>query len=500
MLRAIQDLFVTLSKIFTTPLISIGDTSISLTSLLQLSLYLIIVVLLGRLFKNLLKKVFLVKLGIDESNREAISTIFSYGATTLSIIIILQTQGFNVASLAVLAGGLGVGIGLGFQNITKNFISGLTLLIERPIKTGDFIDLDDNLGFVEEIGLRSTRMRTLRGSHVIVPNGILVEGKIHNLSYDSFKGRIELDVFVSDDSDPVVVTEAMLMSAYMEPAVLREPPPKVIFLGVQENAFRFQLWVWVNEIYNQPAYMSSLRFIIQHNLQQQGIQIPWDHIYIYLPNPEQESRDLTLPEKTISSAINNYQYPQKNQDKNEYLNNESRQMLPHKPLSARDLLLQVTYFENFTALELRKLIEVGYRKRLRPSEILFREGAPGDAFYIILSGSIEVFVEKMNKNLTTLKAGEFFGELALMLGIPRTASVRSIEDTILFAIHKNGFEKILQENPELAEVIVQELAKHQEELSERQNELRKLGLVDAAEDDKNPVIWVRNRLKNIFNL
>ncbi len=87
-----------------------------------------------------------------------------------------------------------------------------------------------------------------------------------------------------------------------------------------------------------------------------------------------------------------------------------------------------------------------------------------------------------------------------MLGIPRTASVRAIEDTILFAIHQKGFEKILHENPELAEVIVQELAKHQEELSQRQNELRILGLVDAEEDDKNSVVWVRNRLKNLFDL
>lgn len=107
----------------------------------------------------------------------------------------------------------------------------MNVLIERPIKIGDFIELDNDLGFVEEIGLRSTRIRTLKGSHIIIPNGILIEGKIHNLSYDSFKGRIELDIFVSDDSDPVLVTETMLMSAYMEPVVLREPPPKVLFLG-----------------------------------------------------------------------------------------------------------------------------------------------------------------------------------------------------------------------------------------------------------------------------
>ncbi|MGD1808297.1 cyclic nucleotide-binding domain-containing protein [Dapis sp. BLCC M126] len=481
MLEAIQKLLVNLAQLFTTPLLFIGDTYISLSLLFQLGIYLIIVLLLGRLFKNLLKKVLLVKLGIDKANREAISTIFSYGLSTLGIIVILQTQGFNVSSLAVLAGGLGVGIGLGFQNITKNFISGLNVLIERPIKIGDFIELENDLGFVEEIGLRSTRIRTLKDSHVIIPNGMLIEGKIHNLTYDNFKGRIEVDVFVSDDSDPVLVTEAILMSAYMEPAVLREPPPKVLFLGFQDNAFKFQLWVWVNEIYNEPIYMSSLRFIIQHNLHQQGILIPWDHFNIYLHHP-QDSKNLESSQNTVIHGLKNHQ------------------SIPNKPLSARDLLMQVTYFENFTDVELRKLIEVGYRKRLKPLDFLFHEGDPGDTFYIILSGSVEVFVEKINKHLTTLKAGKFFGELALMLGIPRTASVRAIEDTILFAIHKKGFEKILHENPELAEVIVQELAKHQEELSERQNELRELGLVDAEEDDKNPVIWVRNRLKNLFDL
>ena len=481
MLEIIQNLLVNLDQMFTTPLLFVGDTYISLSLLLQLFLYLIIVILLGRLFKNLLKKVFLVKLGIDEANREAISTICSYGISTLGVIIILQTQGFNISSLAVLAGGLGVGIGLGFQNITKNFISGLNVLIERPIKIGDFIDLENDLGFVEEIGLRSTRIRTLRGSHIIIPNGMLIEGKIHNLSYDNFKGRIEIDILVSDDSDPVLVTEAVLMSAYMEPAVLREPPPKVLFLGFQDNAFKFQLWVWVNKIYNEPVYTSSLRFLIQHNCHQQGILIPWDHFNIYL-HRQQDSNNLESSQNTVIQGLKNYHSKS------------------DKPLSARDLLMQVTYFENFTDVELRKLIEVGYRKRLKPLDILFHEGDPGDAFYIILSGSVEVFAEKINKHLTTLKAGKFFGELALMLGIPRTASVRAIEDTILFAIHKKGFEKILHENPELAEVIVQELGKHQEELSERQNELRKLGLVDAAEDDKNPVVWVRNRLKNLFDL
>jgi CRP-like cAMP-binding protein len=113
---------------------------------------------------------------------------------------------------------------------------------------------------------------------------------------------------------------------------------------------------------------------------------------------------------------------------------------------------------------------------------------------------VEVFVEKLNKVLTTLNAGQFFGELSLMLGIPRTATVRALEDTLLFVINNKSFEQLLHEQPELAEVIVQELSKHQEELAERQQQLRELGLVDAEEDDNNIVVWVRKRIKNLFSL
>ena len=117
MLEPIQKLLVNLVKLFTTPLLFIGDTNISLSKLFQLGIYLILVLLLGRLFKNLLKRVLLLKLGIDESNREGISTIFSYVLSALAVIVILQTQGFNISSLAVLAGGLGVGIGLSLIHI-----------------------------------------------------------------------------------------------------------------------------------------------------------------------------------------------------------------------------------------------------------------------------------------------------------------------------------------------------------------------------------------------
>ena len=483
--RLLQQFFTKASNLFTASLFQVGNASVSIALIFNLIIAFFLVILIARAFKKLLKNRLLLRLGIDEGNREAIATIISYGVSTLGFLIVLQTTGFNVASLAVLAGGLGVGIGFGLQNITNNFVSGITLLLDRSVKVGDFVEIDNIEGYVKAISIRSTIIRTLDGGDVLVPNSHIIQNKLLNWSYESFVGRIRIPVGVADESDLVLVTETLLTSAYMEPAVLHNPAPYVSFMKFGESSLDFELWVWVNRIDQHPKIRSSLNFIIEHNLRKQGIAMPFPQRDLWLRNPE-----VLIP----------LVHQNKDSQNMTQLSQQQLKDPPSKPLSVRDLLRNVTYFQNFTDLELRQLIEVGYRKRLVESEILFREDDPGDAFYLILSGSIEVFVEKINKHLNTLYAGQFFGELSLMLGIPRTATVRALEDTILFAINNKGFENLLQQQPELAEVIVQELGKRREELSERQQQLRMLGLVDAAEDDKNPVEWVRKRLKNLFTL
>ncbi|MFB2921946.1 cyclic nucleotide-binding domain-containing protein [Aerosakkonema funiforme] len=488
----LKQLFTYIYNIVTAP-IEIGETSVSLSSIVKLILCVLAVIFLTRALKNFLKKYVLTRMGIDEGNREAISTIISYGMATLGFIVVLQTSGFNIASLAVIAGGLGVGIGFGLQDITKNFVSGLTLLVERKLKLGDFIEFDGMSGYIKEISIRSTIIRTFPGGDVVVPNSELVNNRILNWSYENFMGRIDIPIGVAYASDPVLVTETLLKSAYMEPAVLREPPPRVLFLGFGDNSLDFLLWVWVGRIDDRITIKSSLNFIIDYNFRQQGIHIPFPQRDLWLRNPEVLN----------GMGAVAFRDPEKQQEDGGDVPQFAKPQLATqiaRPLAIKDLLRQVTYFQNFTDLELRQLIEVGYRKRLAAGEILFREGDPGDAFYIVLSGSVEVFVAKINKHLTTLTTGQFLGELALMLGIPRTATVRAVEDTILFAITKKGFEKTLQSQPELYDVIVQELGKHKEELAQRQKQLREMGLVNEDEDDKNPIDWMRKRLKNLFNL
>ncbi len=485
-----EELLIKFSNIFTSTIFTIGDNPVSVRSILEIIISFVIVLIVSQGFTNFLKERLLVKLGIDEGNREAISVIIRYLIVAFGVIIAIQGIGFNLASFAVVAGGLGVGIGFGIQDLTTNFVSGLTLLLDRPVKVGDFVELEGLMGIVKKISIRSTIIKTNDDSSVIVPNSNMISNKIVNWSYQNPLLCLRLSIEVSENSDPLLVTETLLNIAYAEAGVLYEPNPKVLFVEFGDNCFKFELLVWTDRPTDREVIKSSLNFAIQYYFRQHGIDFPSNDRDLYLRNPE-----FLLPLLNKNKTVTN--------SKNIYENSLKTPVFPKeikKSSSLSGLLREVTYFEHLTDLELRQLIEIGYRQRLQEQEFLFQENDPGDAFYMILSGSVEVFVEAIDKHLTTLGAGKFFGELSLMLGIPRTASVRALEETILFAINKEGFQKVLTERPDLSEQIIQEIVKHKEELSERQQELREMELVDAAEDDENPVNWVRKRLKNIFSV
>ncbi|MGF1481474.1 MAG: mechanosensitive ion channel domain-containing protein [Cyanophyceae cyanobacterium] len=461
----------------------IGEAELSLLAIAQLIAYLVVVFVLVRLLKNFLQQRVLVKLGIDGGNRAAIATIISYAGGALIYFVILQSSGFNLASLAVLAGGLGVGIGFGLQDLTKNFVSGLTLLIERNVKVGDFVEIDDLEGYVEEVTTRSTIIRTRDGAHIVVPNSQLVENRLVNWTYENQTGRISIDIEVDEDSDPLLVTEALLKSAYQEKHVLSDPSPQVVLRGFGDTSLIFALWVWVNAIDKKPLIISNLHYSIRYSLRAYQVELPTPQRNFWINN----LNDLRLPSQQNGLA-------ERESAEQSALPTSA---VPPSMLLIRDLLKQVPYFQSFSDLELRRVIESGYHQRLKTAEILFQENDPGDTFYIVLAGSVEIWIEKLHRCLSTLEAGQFFGELALLLGIPRTATVKAAEETILFAINQKNFQKILQESPELEEVIFKELSKHQEELAKRQQELKKLGW---DEGESNPLVWVRQRLKKIFNL
>ena len=429
-------------------MLTIGGTSISLLSLLIIGITLITVMLIGRVFKRILKNQILGKLNINPANRETFANIISYFFGAVLFILFLQYFGVNFSTLAVIGGGLGLGLGFGLQDIAKNFISGLTLLFERPIKPGDFVEIEGIKGYVQEISTRSTVLETQDGAEIFIPNSFFINYRFTNWSYNTFTARIRIITSVAYGSDLVMVTELLLQSAYQESRVLSDPSPEVLFMGFGDSGLNFELRVWINPIDQEPEIRSNLNFAIEYLLRENNISIPFPQRDIWLKNPSELSfTSIESPPKVATekpkSTINLVKSPQ---------------------LSIKEMLLQVDYFKNFNPLEIRKLIQVGYRKNLQTSEILFRENDPGDAFYIILSGSVEVYVEKIHKHLVNLGRGSFFGELALMLGMPRTASVKAKEPTILFAVNQENFKKLLINNPDLYNVIIKTLSERIEKI------------------------------------
>ena len=474
-------------KVFTQP-ISLGGISVSLSLIFTILVGFFAVVVASRYVSNWLRDHLLTRLGFQEGTREAIAMIFRYFTITLAFIIVPQVAGLDLSSLAFLAGGLGIGIGFGFQGLAQNFVSGLILDFEQPIRVGDYIELGDLEGTIRKISIRSTIVVTNDGISIIVPNSDLVNHRIINWSYENMNSRIHIPVRVAYGSDPVLVTEALLAATQRDSRILSYPPPQVWLRSFGEDSMNFELLVWIDKPRFRLPIQSSLNFIIHNELYLKNIRIPVSQRDLWLRNPE----DL----KSVFESIY-FKQGEKQSEKVSRINLQKEPFSSPENKSLRDLLKQVVYFENFTDIEILSLIEKGYRQTFMKGEFIFHEGDPGDAFHIILSGSVEIIAEKKaHKHIRDLYAGDFFGELSLLMGIRRSAGVRTKEKTIVFVVNRNIFQSFLSSYPQLANQIAEKLAERKQEFLERKKEL---GLSD--EDlENNPLIWIRKRMRTLFNI
>lgn len=491
----IQKIIQFLYTIFTQP-IRVGEITISVSLIITVIISLLVVIFFARLVTNWLRDKLLIKWGFDEGSREAIATIFYYFIISLGFIIVPQACGLDIRSLAFLAGGLGIGIGLGFQGLFQNFVSGLILLIERPVKVGDYIEIDDLEGNIKKISIRATTILTNDGISIIVPNQSLVNANIINWSYGNINSRIHIKVPVAYGSDPVLVTEVLLTVARQESRVLSYPAPQVWLRNFGDDCINFELLVWIDQPKARLPIQSALNYMIENAFKKNNITIPLPQRDLWIKNPEALRMIFNSHPTAVNSEVETQSFPIQAIENSQGLELES---INH--ISLRDLLRKVVYFEQLTELEILGLIEQGYRETVVSGAFIFHEGDPGDAFHIILSGSVEILSEKLDKQIRNLQAGDFFGELALIMGIPRTAAARTIETTILFVVDRNVFHYFLSKYPQVADQIAEKLVERKQELVERQQLLREMGVLGEEEDlEINPLVWIRERMKSLFGI
>jgi small-conductance mechanosensitive channel len=275
-------------NLFTKPLFQLGQTWVTPATLVEFVAVLLVVVVLSGVVRRLLHRRILVHTNLDPGVRYAIARIVGYVVLVLGLFIGLETLGVNLSSLTVLAGALGVGIGFGLQNIVSNFVSGLILLTERPIRIGDRVDVGGTVGDITRIGARSTALVTNDNITIIVPNSEFITGRVTNWSIGDPKVRFHIPVGVSYGSDPRLVERLLLEGAAANPHVLKDPPPTVRFVEFGDSSLNFELRVWTIEMVTRPgALRSELNFAIWNTFKQHGIEIPFPQRDLHVKEPVQ---------------------------------------------------------------------------------------------------------------------------------------------------------------------------------------------------------------------
>ncbi|MGH8528535.1 MAG: mechanosensitive ion channel family protein [Nevskiales bacterium] len=252
---------------------------------------------LTRWIKRQLERKWLLRTPMEHGTRTAVSTIFGYATFILAVLIGLSVAGVQLTNLAVVAGALSVGIGFGLQNVVNNFVSGLILLFERPIRVGDLISVNEVSGYVRRISIRSTEIETGERMSVIVPNSALISGIVSNWTLRDRYGRVSLPISVAYGSDTELVQKLLLDAVAAHPDAIKPghpfvPGPAVLFVGFANSALNFQLNVFVQDADKRGQVASDLNFAIDRAFRAQGVEMPFLQREVQLRAPlEDEARD-----------------------------------------------------------------------------------------------------------------------------------------------------------------------------------------------------------------
>jgi small-conductance mechanosensitive channel len=270
-------------EFFSATLFNIGQTEISLGGVIYffVSLFLLFY-LSGKLTQLLIEKV-LARYPIDLGVRQSIGTIIRYLIILIGLIVIIQSAGVDLSTLGILAGALGVGIGFGLQNITSNFISGIIILFERPIKVGDRIEVGEVTGDVVNISSRATTIITNDNIAIIVPNSNFISDKVINWSHNGRSVRFNFPVHVSYREDPEKIKKLLIEVANSNTGVLKVPTPDVLFDEFGESSLQFILRIWTSEYIDRPRVLKSqLYYAIFKKFRENGVDVPYPQRDLHL--------------------------------------------------------------------------------------------------------------------------------------------------------------------------------------------------------------------------
>jgi small-conductance mechanosensitive channel len=247
------------------------------------------IIILSSWIRSQLENNWLKMTTMGQGARDAMVTIFGYTLFLIAIVAGMSAAGFDFSNITIIAGALSVGIGFGLQNIVNNFVSGLILLFERPIRKGDWIVVGGTEGVVKDIQIRSTRIETFDRADVIVPNSELISNQVTNWVLSSSSGRAIIPVGVAYGTDTEKVRDILLSIAEDNVDVAKTryvPEPRVLFREFGDSSLNFELRVFLHNVDSRLSIISDINFAIDKAFRKEGIEIPF---------PQRDLHVKTLP-------------------------------------------------------------------------------------------------------------------------------------------------------------------------------------------------------------
>ncbi|UCS95430.1 mechanosensitive ion channel [Echinicola marina] len=263
--------------------VTLGESKLTVGEIIAIAFSIFLLLIVTEWIRKFTVNRLLTRYNMNIGTRQSVGTIIRYALLISGFVIIVQNSGIDLSALGILAGALGVGIGFGLQNITNNFISGLIILFEQPIKVGDRIEVADVNGDVIKISARSTMVVTNDNISIIVPNSQFIDSPVINWSHNDRNIRFNFPVGVSYKEDPQKVRSILMEVATNNEGVLNKPNPDVLFTDYGDNSINFNLRVWTSDYINRPNVLKSqLYYEIFRRFNEEGIEIPFPQRDLHL--------------------------------------------------------------------------------------------------------------------------------------------------------------------------------------------------------------------------
>lgn len=270
---------------------TVGGIRISLISVILGIVVFFVAIAVVRTLRNRIENNILARMEIDDGTKHSLAAGFSFLGYVASALLAVAIMGGNLNNVALVAGALSVGIGLGLQNIVNNFVSGIILLFERPVKVGDWVVINGEEGKIKQINIRATEVETFNRASVIIPNATLLSTSVTNLTHGNNWMRFKVTVGVAYGSDTQRVKEILLEVAANNKKVLKKPEPYVLFQDFGPSSLNFELRGYSSDIWSGWTIPSDLRFEINRRFIEEGIEIPFNQLVVHTGSQVSETTE-----------------------------------------------------------------------------------------------------------------------------------------------------------------------------------------------------------------